>query len=100
MTPTVRSICNLRGHGEIHSDMATCDAVEVAENQQALGDVLQEIGGHIDTLTLLRKDIKETEAEVASLVKEAFKYGATGPQLARATGLSRERIYQIRDGRR
>lgn len=88
----------------MHTDLAECDAYEVAEqaenNQLALAEVLDQITETARAITLSREDIKGWEADLARYVKEAFEHGATGPQLARATGLSRERIYQIRDGRR
>ena len=40
------------------------------------------------------------DQELQELVRAAFAAGHTGPQIAAAAGLSRERVYQIRDGRR
>jgi hypothetical protein len=41
-----------------------------------------------------------TDAELRRLIREGFKHGIPGEQLARAAGLSMSRVYQIRDGRR
>lgn len=38
--------------------------------------------------------------ELADLIRHAFAAGLTGPAIASAAGLSKERVYQIRDGRR
>lgn len=38
--------------------------------------------------------------ELAKLVRDAFDAGYNGPTIAAAAGLSKERIYQLRDGRR
>lgn len=40
------------------------------------------------------------DSQLQSLVKTAFEQGHTGPQLAAVLGISKERVYQIRDGRR
>jgi hypothetical protein len=39
-------------------------------------------------------------AELRRLIREGFKHGIPGEQLAQAAGLSLPRVYQIRDGRR
>ncbi|OBB01110.1 hypothetical protein A5668_25090 [Mycolicibacterium fortuitum] len=40
------------------------------------------------------------DSQLRDLVKMAFEQGHTGPQLAAILGISKERVYQIRDGRR
>ncbi|MFV8049957.1 sigma factor-like helix-turn-helix DNA-binding protein [Mycobacterium sp. 48b] len=40
------------------------------------------------------------DSKLRDLVKMAFKQGRTGPELASVLGISKERVYQIRDGRR
>jgi hypothetical protein len=40
------------------------------------------------------------DAELRRLIREGFKDGIPGEQLAQAAGLSVSRVYQIRDGRR
>ncbi len=40
------------------------------------------------------------DGELAELIRQAFAAGHTGPEIATAASLSRERVYQIRDGRR
>lgn len=44
--------------------------------------------------------IEQIDAELAALVKKALAEGVGPTQIARIAGLSRERVYQIRDGRR
>lgn len=40
------------------------------------------------------------DSQLRDLVKMAFEQGRTGPELAAVLGISKERVYQIRDGRR
>lgn len=40
------------------------------------------------------------DSQLRDLVKTAFEQGHTGPELATVLGISKERVYQIRDGRR
>lgn len=40
------------------------------------------------------------DTQLRDLVKMAFDQGHTGPELASVLGISKERVYQIRDGRR
>ncbi|WP_207842624.1 hypothetical protein [Williamsia soli] len=61
----------------------------------------------IDQVAAIRDQRKEVAAQLAQLdeqlevaVKAAFEAGHTGPQIATASGLSKPRTYQIRDGRR
>lgn len=44
--------------------------------------------------------VEVIDAELAELVKRALSEGMGPTEIARIAGLSRERIYQIRDGRR
>lgn len=48
----------------------------------------------------LAEQQRQADEELRQLVKTAFEQGATAPELAKATGLSAPRMYQIRDGRR
>lgn len=48
----------------------------------------------------LADEIRTADVELAELVRSAFAAGHTGPEIAAAAGISKERIYQIRDGRR
>jgi hypothetical protein len=48
----------------------------------------------------LNEQTHELTAELVELVRAAFNAGHTGPEIAAAAGLSPERTYQIRDGRR
>ncbi|WP_396909524.1 sigma factor-like helix-turn-helix DNA-binding protein [Mycolicibacterium sp.] len=40
------------------------------------------------------------DEQLRDLVRAAFAEGHTGPELAALLGISKERVYQIRDGRR
>lgn len=42
----------------------------------------------------------DVDQELVDLVRAAFKDGHKGPEIARAAGLSKPRVYQIRDGTR
>jgi DNA-binding phage protein len=44
--------------------------------------------------------VQEAEANLADHIREALAEGGSVTKIARAAGLSRERIYQIRDRRR
>ena len=48
----------------------------------------------------LADEIRTADAELADLIRSAFAGGYTGPEIAAVAGVSKERIYQIRDGRR
>ncbi|MEZ2373133.1 hypothetical protein [Arthrobacter sp. RCC_34] len=47
-----------------------------------------------------RADLQKAEEAFSVAVREAMTGGATAPQIAKLTGLTPPRIYQIRDGRR
>ncbi len=44
--------------------------------------------------------IAHLDAELETAVVAAFLAGHTGPEIATAAGLSKQRVYQIRDGTR
>ena len=44
--------------------------------------------------------VQAHDDELLALVRDAFAAGYTGPQIAAAARVSKERTYQIRDGRR
>lgn len=44
--------------------------------------------------------IEQIDAELAELIQKALAADLGPTQIARIAGLSRERVYQIRDGRR
>ena len=92
--------CKQRNHLDRHADKIACDIYEEEDRARMREDITADIAEMRQTLALLRDDIKQAEAEMARQVREAFQYGASATKLARAAGLSRERIYQIRDGRR
>jgi hypothetical protein len=46
-----------------------------------------------------RTALDDADAELRRLIREGFKHGIPGEQLAQAAGLSMSRVYQIRDGR-
>jgi len=47
----------------------------------------------------VQQKLAEADAEVRQLVAEGFSLGIPGQKLADAAGLSKPRVYQIRDGR-
>lgn len=47
-----------------------------------------------------RENLQRAEEAFSAAVREAMAGGATAPQVAKLTGLTPPRIYQIRDGRR
>lgn len=47
-----------------------------------------------------RESVARKEQEVAEAVRGALAEGASATELAKAVGISRARVYQIRDGRR
>lgn len=47
-----------------------------------------------------REAVARKEDDVAEAVRAALAEGATASDVAKAVGLSRARVYQIRDGRR
>jgi hypothetical protein len=47
-----------------------------------------------------RGAFEAADAELRRLIREGFKRGIPAVQLAKAAGVTRARVYQIRDGRR
>lgn len=87
-------------HDEPHTDQAACDAEEADLRRLCLQDAGADIADHRADIAHLREEIKAAEQDLANSVREAFEYGGSATKLARIAGLSRERIYQLRDGRR
>lgn len=48
----------------------------------------------------LATELGKLDDELADLIRLAFAAGFTGPEIGAAAGISKERTYQIRDGRR
>ena len=63
-------------------------------------DKLKEIQANRQKHRNLADKIAYLDNELAELIRAAFAAGITGPAIATAAGLSKERVYQIRDGRR
>lgn len=82
------------------ADVKACAARVAADRKDAARQVLEEIREHRENIKYLRQCVKDAEAEMARSIQEALTYSAGPTAIARAAGLSRERIYQIRDGRR
>jgi hypothetical protein len=56
---------------------------------------------HLRAVTARRKRVVEqAEADWREAVKAALATGLNGPQVAELAGIKKERVYQIRDGRR
>lgn len=81
-------------------DRKACARREAQMRRELADAVLDEIRMARENLTDLRRDVVSAEARVATQVREALKEGVGATAIARAAGLSRERVYQIRDGRR
>jgi DNA-binding phage protein len=81
-------------------DRAACAMRAKEEMARVHADIALEVEQAAHTIVLLRQDVKAAEAELAEQVKYALEQGVGVTQVARAAGLSRERIYQIKDGRR
>ena len=76
-------------------------AARMRENVElAADDYALELEIVTDSLRLTRQDEKELLEHQADVIRRAIGEGVGVTVIARATGLSRERIYQIRDGRR
>lgn len=67
---------------------------------EAADEYGEEVRNLRESIELVRADIAEYERRVQDTVREALNEGVNVTRFARAAGLSRERIYQIRDGRR
>lgn len=81
-------------------DRKAC-AVRVKEETARLhADIAQEVAEVAHGLALTRQAVKDAEVELAEAIKDALSEGVGATQVARAAGISRERVYQIRDGRR
>lgn len=49
--------------------------------------------------TKAQERLDQADEKVRQMIKDGFDMGISGTQLAEASGLSRPRVYQIRDGR-
>lgn len=81
-------------------DRPACLLRQKAEQELNLLDLLGEVSEVASDLAAERQAVKESEKRLAQAVKSALKEGAPVSGVARAAGLSRERVYQIRDDRR
>lgn len=105
---TELAICRNREHpsldGVHHLDRAECDAFDVESKEQWRKQELVEIHDELGTLRAamvdMRAEMKRNEQRTAELIREAFSRGDSASRLAATAGLSRERIYQLRDDRR
>jgi DNA-binding phage protein len=61
---------------------------------------MSRVGSVSELLRHYREMVKATERDLARAVHEDLADGVPVARIARDAGLSRERIYQIRDGRR
>lgn len=82
------------------ADRAACAVRSEAEAAALRADIASEVEAAAYELTLCRQAVKDAEKELARNVQYALGEGVGVTQVARAAGLSRERVYQIRDGRR
>lgn len=98
--PTYAPQCKKRNHEDRHTDAAECDVYEAEDIAARLTDLYEQIAENRRILVGIRVNAVAAEVEIAEDIREALSLGASPTKLARATGLSRERIYQIRDNRR
>lgn len=82
------------------ADRAACADRATQALAEVHAEIALEVAEAAGTIALLRQDVKDAEAALARQVKYALKEGVAVTQIARAAGISRERVYQIRDGRR
>lgn len=81
-------------------DRAACDARVQVNHRLDESEACDEIATEASYLRAARDEVKAREVVLQSLVRDAVGNGASVSKVARAAGLSRERVYQIRDGRR
>lgn len=63
-------------------------------------DPLEKITANRERHEINRTKTQADDDELLELIREAFAAGYTGPQIATVARVSKERTYQIRDGRR
>jgi hypothetical protein len=66
----------------------------LTEEQAAAAHRLRVVTAH------RRQTVEQLEADWRAAVKAALDAGLNGPQVAELAGIKKERVYQIRDGRR
>lgn len=81
-------------------DRKECEFRVMLQTAEAHAEISDEVAEAARTIHLLRQDVKDAEKELARQIKYALKEGVAVAQIAMAAGISRERVYQIRDGRR
>ena len=62
--------------------------------------LLPTVRGKAAQLATARKRVQSCEEEVAEAIRRALVAGDRATEVAEAAGISRSRVYQIRDGRR
>lgn len=105
---TTLKTCINREHpsldGVEHSTRAECDAYDVEAKEQwrkqELVEIHDELGQLRADLADMRAEMKRNEKRTGELVRAALSKGDSATRLAATVGLSRERIYQLRDDRR
>lgn len=66
----------------------------------ATRDPLERIRGAAERVRQLQADVDTAESARDDLIREALAAGATWREVAAAAGISKPRVYQIRDRRR
>lgn len=105
---TALKTCISREHpsldGVEHTSRAECDAFDLESKEQwrlvELGEIHDELGQLQNDRVEMRAAVKQNEMRTANLVRQALARGDSATELARWAGVSRERIYQLRDDRR
>lgn len=81
-------------------DRKACAKRQAESRRADIADHLFAIRERRDDLASLRRSVADTEAEIADRIRRALAAGAGATETSRAAGISRERVYQIRDSRR
>lgn len=76
------------------------DAPVLRHKRSALESSLRLVKRKAELRKVLGEQMEEADQEFGDLIRMSLANGATVAQLVEKTGLSRARIYQIRDGRR
>lgn len=65
-----------------------------------MSEPLRKIAANRDLHNRLAAELRSVDDQLPGLVRAAFEEGHTGPEISPVAGVSKERVYQIRDGRR
>lgn len=85
-------------------DVSADDEATIAELDQIREDIdemaVDDLVDARDRLADAREDVKAAEADLQRAVRDALADGVKAPRIAEVLGVSRARVYQLRDGKR